>query len=108
MRPVIGQQREGYAAELLRPDLQARDRVSTDLQNLDVQLLEFFVVRTEPGDLILSATGKREWKERHYRRATPKRAKRDLLIAVGGKREIGRWATWLKHASSPGVRRQSR
>jgi hypothetical protein len=63
MRPVIGQQREGYAAELLRPDLQARDRVSTDLQNLDVQLLEFFVVRTEPGDLILSSTGESEGQE---------------------------------------------
>ena len=69
MRPVIGKQREGYAAELFRPDLQARDRVSTDLQNLDVQLLEFFVVRTEPGDLVLSSAGKGKRQESDHRAA---------------------------------------
>jgi hypothetical protein len=63
MRPIIGQQGEGYAAQLFSPDLQAWNRVSTDLQNLDVRFLEFFVVRTEPGDLILSPAGKRERKE---------------------------------------------
>ena len=63
MGPVIGQQGEGYAAQLFSPYFQARNGVSTDLQNLDVQLLEFFVVRTEPGDLILSPAGKRERKE---------------------------------------------
>ena len=82
MRPIIGQQREGYAAELFSPDLQARDRVSTDLQNLDVQLLEFFVVRTEPGDLILSPARESERKERHYRGATAKTAEADLLVRM--------------------------
>ena len=60
MRPVIGKQRKRKAAQLFRPHLQAGNSVGADLQNLDVERLELFVVLTEPGDLILSTAGKRK------------------------------------------------
>ena len=66
MGPVVGQQREGDAAELFRPGFQARNRIGADLEDFDVLLLEFFVVRTEPGDLILSSTGEGEGEEADY------------------------------------------
>ena len=58
MRPVIRQQRERQSTQLLDPRLETGDGICADLQDLDIQLLEFFVVRTEPGYLILSAAGK--------------------------------------------------
>jgi hypothetical protein len=54
MRPEIGQQREGQAAELFGPGLERRDRIGAELQNFYIELLELIVVRTEPEDLILS------------------------------------------------------
>ena len=63
VRPVVRQQGKRHALELLSPHLQAVNGVSTDLQDLGVQFLEFCVVRTEPGDLILSAAGKRKGQE---------------------------------------------
>ena len=65
VRPVVGQEREGNAAEKFRPALETGDGVCADLQDFDVQLLEFFEVRTEPGDLILSPTGECEWQKAH-------------------------------------------
>ena len=63
VRPVVRQQGKGNAAEVLGPGLEARDGICADLQDLDVQLLEFFEVRTEPADLILSAAGECEGQE---------------------------------------------
>ena len=39
------------------------------MQDFNVLLFEFFVVRTEPDDLILSATGEGKWQEGHDRAA---------------------------------------
>jgi hypothetical protein len=58
VRPIIRQQWKGQAAQLLGPRLETGNGVGTDLQNFDIQLLEFFVVLTEPGYLIFSSTGK--------------------------------------------------
>ena len=63
MRPVIREQRKGNAAQVFGPGLEAWDGVGADLQNLDVELFEFFVVLTEPGDLVLSSAGERKRKE---------------------------------------------
>ena len=54
VRPVVGKQGEGNAAQLFRPTLEAGGGVGADVQNLVVQLLEFVVVRTEPVDLVRS------------------------------------------------------
>ena len=82
VRPVIRKEREGNAAQIFRPALQAGNGVGADLQDFDIQLLEFFVVRTEPGDLILSPPRESERKERHYRGATAKTAEADLLVRM--------------------------
>ena len=63
MRPVIRQQREWNSAQLFGPGFETGNGVGADLQDLDIQFLEFFVVLTEPGYLIFSATGKRKWQE---------------------------------------------
>jgi hypothetical protein len=64
MRPVVGKQGKGHAAELLGPYFEAGNGICADLQDLDVQLLEFFVVRTEPVDLILSPAGEGKGQKR--------------------------------------------
>ena len=69
MRPVIRQQRKRNAPELFGPRRQAGNCVGADLQDFDVLLLEFFVVRTEPADLILSAAGESQRQEGHDRAA---------------------------------------
>jgi hypothetical protein len=95
VRPVVGKQGERNAAELLGPDLQAGNGVGADLEDLDIQLLEFFEVRTEPLDLILSATGESERKKRDDRGTTAEAGKRDLLAVVRREREVRRCGAWL-------------
>jgi hypothetical protein len=63
VRPVIGEEGKRNAAQLLRPGLEARNGIGADLEDLDVQLLEFFEVRTEPGDLVLSPARECEGEE---------------------------------------------
>ena len=63
--PVVGKQWERNPAELLSPRFQAGNGVGADLEDLDVLLLEFFEVRTEPADLILSSAGEGEWQKCH-------------------------------------------
>jgi hypothetical protein len=77
VRPVVGQERERNAAELLSPCFQTGNGVGTDLQNFDVQLLEFFEVRTEPADLILSSTREGERQERNDRWSAAKACERN-------------------------------
>ena len=102
MRPVVGQERKRNAAEEFRPAFEARRGIGADLQYFDVQLLEFFEVRTEPGDLILSSTREGEGKERDHGGPTAETGERDLVAVVGRELEVRRCATWLKcHASSP-------
>ena len=102
MRPVIGKKREGNAAELLSPRFQAGNGIGADLQDFDVQLLEFFEVRTEPGDLILSSAGEGEWQKRHDRRFAAEARERNRFSVVRCQRKVRRCATWLKcHGSSP-------
>jgi hypothetical protein len=97
MRPVVGEEREGNAAQLIGPRLQARDRIGADLQNLDVQLLEFLVVRTEPTDLVLSPAGEGERQKRNDGGTPAKALKRDFLVGVvRGEREIRRRRTCLQ------------
>src|SRR5262245_39688700 len=93
MRPIIREQRERYAAQFLSPALEAGSRISTDIQNLAVQFLELIVVRTEPVDLVRSPASKRERHERDHDRSAAEAGKRDLLVRVGGEREIGRCTT---------------
>ena len=82
---------------MFRPALQAGNGVGADLQDFDIQLLEFFVVRTEPGDLILSPTGERKRKEAHDDGPAAETGERNLLITVvRSEREIGRCAACLK------------
>jgi hypothetical protein len=95
VRPVVGKQGERNAAELLGPDLQAGNGVGADLEDLDVQLLEFFEVRTEPLDLILSATGESERKKRHDRGTAAEAGERDFLAVVRREREVRRCGAWL-------------
>jgi hypothetical protein len=72
------------------------------LQNFDVQLLEFFVVRTEPGDLIFSPTGECKRKKGNDGAPAAKTRERELLIGVRGEREVGRCAAGLKfHGHAP-------
>lgn len=110
MRPEIRQQGERNAAQFFGPSLEAGRGVGTELQNFAVQLLEFFVVRTEPVDLVRSAAGKCERHERDHDRPAAEARERDLLIGVRGQCEIGCCGSSLNfHAGSPGrVRRQSR
>jgi hypothetical protein len=68
VRPVVREKRERNAAQVLGPPFQARNGIGADLQDFDVQFLEFFEVRTEPGDLILSAAGECEGKKRDDRK----------------------------------------
>jgi len=84
MRPEIRQQGEGNAAEFFGPALEAGRRVGTELQNFAVQLLEFFVVRTEPVDLVRSAAGERERQKRDHDRPAAEARERNLLIGVRG------------------------
>ena len=95
MRPVIGQEGERDAAQLLSPRFQAGYGIGADLQDFDVLFLEFFEVLTEPGDLILSSTGKGEWQERHDCRLPAKAPERNLFSVVRGQRKIRRCSTWL-------------
>ena len=67
VRPVVREQRERHAAQLLHPHLQTVHGVGADLQDFHVERFELCVVLTEPADLILSPAGKRERQERHYR-----------------------------------------
>ena len=66
VRPVIREQRERHAAEMLRPGFQARDRIGAELQDFDTKFLEFFVVLTEPFDLVRSPACKRKRQECHH------------------------------------------
>lgn len=103
MRPVIGKQGKGNAAQLIGPGLQARYGVGADLQNFDAQLLELFEVRTEPGDLVLSPAGEGHRQERHDGRPAAITGERNFLIGVVcGEREVRRCATWFEfHAGFP-------
>ena len=69
MRPIVGEQREGQAAELLRPGLHARNRIGAQLQDFHIECFELCVVLTEPADLILSPAGKSERQKRDHRAA---------------------------------------
>lgn len=82
VRPVVRQQGKGNAAELVGPGLEARNRIGADLEYFDVQLLEFFEVRTEPADLILSSTREREGQERNDRGTATETRERDCFAAV--------------------------
>jgi hypothetical protein len=82
--PEIRQQGERNAAQFFGPPLEAGRGVGTELQNFAVQLLEFFVVRTEPVDLVRSAAGKRERHKRDHDRPAAEARERDLLIGVRG------------------------
>jgi len=72
VRPVIRQQRKRQTAQLLRPCLQTGDGVGADLQNFHIHRLKFFVVLTEPEDLILSAAGEGEGQKTNHGLATMK------------------------------------
>ena len=103
MGPVVREQRKRQAAKLLRPGLQARISVCAELQDFDIEGFEFFVVLTEPGDLILSSAGKRERQESHHGAAAPEAAQRERLSVMGYQRKFRRLGTCLKssHMSSP-------
>ncbi len=60
VRPVVGQQGERQAAEVFRPRFKAGDGIGAELEDFDVELLEFFVVLTEPEDLVPSPAGECE------------------------------------------------
>ena len=90
MRPVIRKQGERNATQLFGPGFEAGSGVGADIQDLDVQLLEFFVVRTEPVDLVRSAAGEGKRHERHHDWPALETGERDLLIVVRSKREIRR------------------
>lgn len=111
MRPVIREQGERQTAQLFGPGLEAGRRVGTDLQDFDIQFLEFIVVRTEATDLILSPAGKGKRQERDDSAPAAETGERDFLIGVMcSEREIGRCGSCLNfHVSVPcSVRRQSR
>jgi hypothetical protein len=95
MRPVVRKQRKWQAAQLINPSLEAGNGVGADLQNLDILLLEFFVVRTEPGYLILSPASECERKKRHYSLATFETRERHLVAGVCIECEIGRRSAYL-------------
>src|SRR5688572_6733396 len=96
VRPVVGEQGKGHAAELLGPALQARRGVGADLQDLAVELLEVLVVRTEPVDLVRSPAGEGEWHERHHHRAPAEAREGNLLVRVmRGEGKIRRRAAYF-------------
>ena len=95
VRPVIRKQRERHAAELLRPGFQARDGVGAQLQNFNTEFLEFFVVLTEPFDLVRSPTGKREWQECHHRPLAPEAAQGQGSTVMRCQRKLRRLGTCL-------------
>ena len=95
VRPVIGKERERNAAELFSPCFQAGNGVGADLQDFDVLLLEFFEVRTEPGDLILSSTREGEWQKRHDSRFAAEARERNLFSIVRRQRKVRRRGAWL-------------
>ena len=87
VRPVIGQQRKRQTAQLLCPGLEAGNGVSADLQNFDIERFEFFVVLTEPEDLILSAAREGERQKGHDGPFALVTGKRERLVQLRGKRE---------------------
>jgi hypothetical protein len=95
VRPVVGEQRKRQPAQLLRPDFQARNRIRADLQDFDVELLEFVVVRTEPVDLILSPTSEGERKESDDRAPSAIARQREFLVGMRREREVRRRAACL-------------
>ena len=102
MRPVIRKQGERNATQLFGPGLEAGRGVGADIQDLDVQLLEFFVVRTEPVDLVRSPAGEGKRHERDHDWPALETGERDFLIVVRSQREIRRCGTCLnRHARSP-------
>jgi hypothetical protein len=96
VRPIVREQREGNAAQFLGPRLETGRGVGADIQDLAVQLLEFFVVRTEPVDLVRSPAGKRERHECDHDWPAFEARKRYLLVGVRRKREIGRCTTCFR------------
>lgn len=111
MRPVIREQGKRQAAQLFGPGLEAGRRVGADLQDFDIEFLEFIVVRTEATDLILSPAGKGKRQERNDGAPAAETGERDFLVGVMcSEREIGRCGSSLNfHVSSPcRVRRQCR
>ena len=82
MGPVIREKRKRNAAELFCPRFETGHGVRTDLQDFDVQLLEFFEVRTEPADLVLSAACESERQKRNDGSASAIVRERDLLVAM--------------------------
>ena len=103
VRPEIREQRKGNASQLFRPALEAGNGIGADLKDLAVQLLEFFVVRTEPIDLVRSSTSERKRHECDHRRSAPVAGKRNLLIGVvRGERKIRCcYAFFDFHSNSP-------
>jgi len=82
MRPVVRQKWKRYAAQMIRPGLEGRQRISTELQDFAVQLLEFFVVRTEPVDLVRSSPGECKGHERDHDGPPLETGQRDLLFGI--------------------------
>lgn len=82
MRPVVGEQGKRQVAELLCPDLETRNGIGADLEDLDAQCLELVVVLTEPEDLVLSTPGEGERQEAHKRAATAIGAQGEGFSAV--------------------------
>lgn len=103
MRPIIREQGEGNAAQMIRPALQARYRIGADLQDFDIQLLEFFVVRTEPVNLVRSPAGEGKRHECDHDGPAPEAGQRDLLIGImRGKRKVRRRSAFFDfHSISP-------
>jgi len=93
--PVIGEEGEGETAEMFGPCLEAGDGVGADLQDFDVELLELFVVLTEPEDLVPSPAGECERQERNYRLAALEAVQRQLAVHVRRKRKVGCLRTGL-------------
>ena len=89
MRPKVGQQREGQAAELFGPGLEGRDGIGAELEDFYVELLELVVVRTEPEDLILSSARESERHEGHDGLAAFEGVECERLVQVRGKRKVG-------------------
>ena len=77
------------------PCLETGDGVGADLQDFDVELLEFFVVLTEPEDLVPSPAGECERQEGNHGLASLEAAQRRLAVHVRRKREVGRLRTGL-------------
>lgn len=88
--PVVRQQGEGNAAEGFRPGLQAGNGIGADLEDFDVELLEFFVVRTEPADLVLSTAGEGQGQEGYDGASTFEGGQREAVAQVRCQRKIRR------------------